>query len=53
MSLSHDEHKMHDANSPASKIVRPLIPPDAKERVESAFRQSNQILRLSSEFPIS
>ena len=36
---------MHDANSPASKIVKPLIPPDAQERIERAVKQANASLR--------
>ena len=35
----------HDANSPASKIVKPLIPPDAQERIERAVKQANASLR--------
>jgi hypothetical protein len=36
---------MHDASSPASKIVKPLIPPDAQERIERAIKQANASLR--------
>lgn len=35
----------HDANSPASQIVKPLIPPDAQERIERAVKQTNASLR--------
>jgi len=35
----------HDADSPASQIVKPLIPPDAKERIERAVKQANAGLR--------
>jgi hypothetical protein len=35
----------HDANSPASQIVKPLIPPDARERIERAVKQANASLR--------
>ena len=36
---------MHDLNSPASQIVKPLIPPDALERIERAVKQTNPPLR--------
>ena len=36
---------MHDAKSPASQIVKPLIPPDAQERIERAVKQANVLLR--------
>ena len=35
----------HDANSPASQIVKPLIPPDALERIERAVKQANNSVR--------
>ena len=35
----------HDANSPASQIVKPLIPKDASERIERAVKQANASLR--------
>ena len=35
----------HDANSPASQIVKPLIPKDAFERIERAVKQANASLR--------
>lgn len=35
----------HDANSQASHIVKPLIPPDAQERIERAVKQANASLR--------
>jgi hypothetical protein len=45
MNTTSDSHFMHDANSAASRIVKPLIPPDAQERVERIVRQANQSLR--------
>lgn len=36
---------VHDSKSPASKIVKPLIPPDAQERVERAVKQASVPLR--------
>ena len=36
---------VHDANSSASKIVKPLIPPDAQDRIERAVKQANASLR--------
>jgi hypothetical protein len=45
MNTLNDSLLMHDANSPASKIVKPLIPPDAQERIERVVRQVNQSLR--------
>lgn len=39
------EGATHDANSPASQIVKPLIPKDAFERIERAVKQSNVVLR--------
>src|SRR5262249_39513406 len=35
----------HDANSPASQIVKPLIPKDAFERIERIIKQVNKPLR--------
>ena len=35
----------HDANSPASQIVKPLIPKDALERIDRAVDQANKPLR--------
>jgi hypothetical protein len=35
----------HDASSPASQIVKPLIPKDALERIERAVKQANASLR--------
>lgn len=35
----------HDADSPASQIVKPLIPKDAFERIERAVKQANASLR--------
>jgi hypothetical protein len=35
----------HDADSPASQIVKPLIPKDAFERIERAVKQVNKPLR--------
>lgn len=35
----------HDADSPASQIVKPLIPKDALERIERAVKQANASLR--------
>src|SRR5438128_14307 len=29
----------------AAEVIKPLIPPDAKERVERSFKQWNQIVR--------
>ena len=45
MSNPNHPHFMHDAKSPASQIVKPLIPPDAQERIERVVRQANQPLR--------
>lgn len=35
----------HDAKSPASQIVKPLIPKDAYERIERAVKQANNSVR--------
>ena len=35
----------HDADSPVSQIVKPLIPKDAFERIERAVKQANASLR--------
>lgn len=35
----------HDANSPASQIVKPLIPKDAFERIKRAVKEANASLR--------
>lgn len=36
---------IHSANSPACQIVKPLIPPDAQERIVRAVKQANASLR--------
>ena len=36
----------HDANSPASKIVKPLIPPDAEERMSGVKKAKRNNLTL-------
>jgi hypothetical protein len=45
MSTQTKPELMHDANSAAVKIVKPLISSDAKERVERIVKQTNQPLR--------
>src|SRR5690242_19981819 len=45
MNQSNQSGAVHEATSPASQIVKPLIPPDALERIERAIKQANVSVR--------
>jgi hypothetical protein len=45
MNESNQSGAVHDASSPASQIVKPLIPKDAFERIERAVKQANNSVR--------